>query len=171
MIDIAIMDMGVLVADFEVVRNMGHRFQGKNAQLHMDDLFMLLAIVLAVIIAGWLLTRVARHERKRRTNSPKALFQELCQAHQLDRQSRNLLIRLAKHQNLSHPASLFIDPRRFAPGQLPGLPPAQLRRLESLRAQLFAEEDAEASVPVEVTLRNAATGEATVVKPAATAAS
>jgi hypothetical protein len=167
MIDTAIFNSGVLLADFEVVRNMGHRFQGKNAQLHMDDLFMLLAIVVAVIVAGWLLSRVARRERKRRTNSPKTLFQELCQAHQLDRQSRNLLKRLAKHQALVHPASLFIDPRRFAPGQLPELPPAQLRRLEKLRVQLFAEEAVEAGAQAEVTVRDIATRDAAAMAPTA----
>jgi signal transduction histidine kinase len=160
----------VLLADFEVVRNMGHRFQGKNAQLHWDDLFMLLAIVLAVVVAGWLLSRVAQRERRRRTNSPRALFQELCQAHRLDRQSRKLLLRLAKHQELSHPASLFIDPRRFAPGQLPELSPSQLRRLENLRVQLFAEEAAEASAQVEGAVHGNADSDATIVSPAASAA-
>ena len=164
-------DSVVLLADFEVVRNMGNRFHGKNAQLHMDDLFMLLAIVSAVVLVGWLLSRFARHERRRRTNSPRTLFQELCQAHQLDRQSRKLLLRLAKHQELIHPASLFIDPRRFAPGQLPELQPSQLRRLESLRLQLFAEEAVEACAQAEAVVGNVAAGDAKTIQPAANAAS
>ncbi|HEX4149514.1 MAG TPA: hypothetical protein VHY20_11020 [Pirellulales bacterium] len=164
-------DSVVLLADFEVVRNMGHRFQGKNAQLHLDDLFMLLAIVLAVVVAGWFLSRVAQRERRRRTNSPRALFQELCQAHQLDRRSRKLLWRLAKHQELGHPASLFIDPRRFAPGQLPELPPGQLKRLESLRVKLFAEEAVEASAQVENTAQRVVAGDAALANQVAKAAS
>jgi hypothetical protein len=145
---------GVLLADFEVVRNMSHRFHGKNAQLHWNDLFMLLAIVLALAVAAWFLTRVTRRERHRRTNSPRGLFQELCQAHQLDRQSRNLLWQLAKHQELTHPACLFLDPGKFEPGQLPDLLPAQLQRLANLRAQLFAEEAAEAATTAEASAGN-----------------
>ncbi len=147
---------GMLLADFDVVRNMGHRFHGKNAELHWNDLFMLLAIVVAVAAAGCFLTRIARRERHRRTNSPRGLFQELCRAHQLDRQSRNLLLRLAKHQELSHPARLFVDPERFAPDRLPTLLPAQAQRLARLREQLFSEEAVE-----EPTLT--APGEATIV--------
>jgi hypothetical protein len=134
---------GMLLADFDVVRNMGHRFHGKNAELHWNDLFMLMAIVVAVTAAAWFLTRLARRERHRRTNSPRGLFQELCRAHQLDRQSRNLLWRLAKHQELSHPASLFVDPERFDPARLPALLPAQAQRLATLREQLFSEEAVE----------------------------
>jgi hypothetical protein len=138
-----VIDSVALLADFEVVRNMSHRFQGKNAQLHWNDLFMLLTIVVALVVTAWFLTRVAQRERRRRTNSPRLLFAELCRAHQLDRQSRKLLWRLAKHQELSHPASLFLDPRRFAPGQSPDFQPSQIQRLEKLREQLFAEEGEE----------------------------
>jgi hypothetical protein len=153
-------ECAVLLADFEVVRNMGHRFQGKNAQLHWNDLFMLLTIVLAVALAAWFLTRVARRERHRRTNSPRGLFLELCQAHQIDRQSRKLLWRLAKHQEPSHPACLFLDPRRFESGQLPELLPSQLQRLVKLREQLFAEEAVGAT----------STADAAEVRPAGAAA-
>ena len=149
-------DGALLLADFEVVRNMGHRFHGKNAQLHWNDLFMLLAIVLALAAAAWFLTRVARRERRRRTNSPRGLFQELCQAHQLDRQSRNLLWQLAKHQELSHPARVFLDPERFEPGQLPELLPTQVQRLANLRQQLFVEEALE---PTTADAGSADTGE------------
>jgi hypothetical protein len=164
------MDSVVLLADFEVVRNMGHRFQGKNAQLHLNDLFMFLAIVLAVAVAAWFLTRVARRERHRRTNSPRGLFLELCQAHELDRQSRKLLWRLATHGELSHPACLFLDPRRLDPGQLPDLLPSQLQRLANLREQLFSEGPEEVKSPAATATGTAAIGTAGEVKSAGAAA-
>jgi len=138
---------------------MSHRFHGKNAELHWNDLFMLLAIVVALAAAAWCLTRVARRERHRRTNSPRGLFQELCRGHQLDRQSRNLLGWLVKHHDLSQPASLFLDPTRFDPSQLPALLPAQAERLAKLREQLFSEEVVEPTVAAEATTAKAMTAE------------
>lgn len=102
------------LADFDVVRNMGNRFHGKQAQLDTRDLFMLLGILTAVCMIAWLLHRFAeRQEKRRRYNSPNGLFRELCKAHALTRRERRMLRRLAKPLKLDQPARIFLERQRF----------------------------------------------------------
>lgn len=141
----------IVLADFDVVRNMGHRFHGKEAQLGMDDLFMGLAILLAVVALAWILSRFAsRQDLHVRSNSPRALFRELCAAHQLERQDRGLLKRLARHHQLAHPAMLFLEAARFEPTALSARLASQASRLEKLRERLFVGAPAPAEEPADL---------------------
>ena len=138
----------ILLGDFDVVRNMGHRFHGKEAQLGMDDLFIGLAILLAVITLAWILSRFARRQDIHvRSNSPRALFRELCAAHNLERQDRGLLKRLAKHHQLAHPAMLFLEAARFEPAAIPAGMASQTARVEKLRERLFVDTPETAGEP------------------------
>ena len=103
-----------LAAGIDAVRNMGHRFQADEAQLGQRDLFTLLGIVAAVVVTILVLKRLTpRDEQRRASNSPRALFRELCRVHNLDRQSRGLLKRLAAFRGLASPAELFLHPEMF----------------------------------------------------------
>jgi hypothetical protein len=104
----------LLWADREKFRQMGEGFRGEHAKIEMSEVLIALACLTAVIIALWLLSvYLARRERFRRTYSPRGLFNDLCQAHGLDRTGRTALWRLAREQQLEHPARLFLEPERF----------------------------------------------------------
>ena len=74
--------------------------------------FVLLAM-LGVFAVFWLLMYLwnrYRREVARAASDPRALFYELCRAHHLSRQERNLLWNAAIHYRLEHPALVFALP-------------------------------------------------------------
>jgi hypothetical protein len=133
----------VLLADFGVVKNMGNRFHGKQAELGYADLFMGLAILAVMVAAAILLKRLtSNQERRRGYHNPRALLRELCRAHGLDRPSQRLLKRLAHEQHLAEPARLFVEAERFEPERLGRLSPSA-EQFRQLRERLFAEPQAD----------------------------
>ncbi len=95
-------------------RHMGEGFRGEHAQVETGEILIALVCLAGLIVALCLLSRyVARRERSKRTYSPRGLFNELCQAHGVDRAGRTALWRLSKEQQLEHPARLFLEPERF----------------------------------------------------------
>ena len=104
----------LLLADRDKFRHMGEGFRGEHAQVGTGEILIALACLCGLIAGLWALSRyVARREHSRRTNSPRGLFHELCQAHGLDRSGRSALWRLSRKQELEHPARLFLEPERF----------------------------------------------------------
>ena len=104
----------LLWADRERIRAMSENFRGEGARLDTDDVLIGLACLTGLALAGWALARyVAFRERARRVYSPRGLFDQLCQAHGLDRASCKALLRLAQQEQLEHPARLFLEPDRF----------------------------------------------------------
>src|SRR5438045_2512532 len=94
-----------LWADMELFRSLGSGFRGDRAKLTGGDFFAWLGIIVVSGLALALLSKlIARQERRRRFNNPRALFRDLCRAHQLDRTTRTLLRRLARHWKLPQPA-------------------------------------------------------------------
>jgi hypothetical protein len=103
-----------LWAQVNPVTSMGSHFRKGSENLTTQDLLILLAVVLAIGGSLWFLSR-AIYGRKRRTlNNPRALFRELCRAHQLDAATGRLLSELAQSKALAHPAVVFLDPKLFA---------------------------------------------------------
>ena len=104
----------LLWADRDKFHQMGDNFRGEHAQVDTNEILIALLCLSCVVIALWLLSQyVARRERSKRLYSPWRLFKELCQAHGLDRSHRQALKRLARQQQLEHPARLFLEPERF----------------------------------------------------------
>jgi hypothetical protein len=93
-----------------------------------------LVLVLAVIGIVLLTKRCVAESERRRTSSPRALFRELCRAHQLSWSDRQLLLKLAAWHALPDPALLFIEPARFQVAA--GLDDYR-ERLAQLQRQLF----------------------------------
>ncbi len=133
------------VADIEVFRSMGNRFNPRRVRLDSHDLLIWLAIAAGVALAIFVLsTLLSRQERIRRYSSPRGLFRALCRAHELARGERRLLKRLARHHQLSHPARLFLEIERFDPGVLGPELQAHAEQFAALRDRLFAEPPQEA---------------------------
>jgi len=125
-------------AGSNLAESWGSRFRGSHAQLDSDDILMVLLIVAGAALAIWLLSRVpAVQNRVRRFNNPRQLFKQLCRAHELDRPSRRLLRRLARHHGMKQPALLFLEPERFR-GRLDGKLVSERGNIQALRNRLFA---------------------------------
>ncbi len=56
---------------------------------------------------------VIRARTRKRHDEPQALFDELCHAHGLSRNERDLLAEVAEGRRLAQPAAIFIDPRHL----------------------------------------------------------
>jgi len=99
------------------LRSMGAGFRGSHARFGMDEAITGLAILAGVVVATLLLTHLlTREERLRRTNDPWSLFRSLCRAHRLQRVQVRLLHRVARAQQVDHPARLFLEPERYQIG-------------------------------------------------------
>lgn len=108
----------LLLADFEVVKNMSSRFHGKQAHLHTSDLLTLVGLILIVILAACFLKRLTRKNADRpKYHKPQGLFRELCQAHEIDRSGRSVLELIAEAQEVP-PSQLFVDPELLQPEKL-----------------------------------------------------
>ncbi|MBI3465305.1 MAG: hypothetical protein HY000_19945 [Planctomycetes bacterium] len=120
-------------------QHMGRNFKGEEAKLQLGDVLALAAILGAVISVAWLLTKfLARHDRRRRFNSPGALFISLCQVHELSAVERKLLMHHARQQGLAEPGRLFLEPSRFG-SQSGAVGDADAAQLASLGTRLFGE--------------------------------
>jgi hypothetical protein len=130
----------LLLADrSSIFRDMGSGFREKRETFDPTDLLWWIFVALLVIAAfGILATILARRDKRRLFNSPRALFNALCRAHGLDRASRALLKQLAVSQRLMPPARLFLEPDRFDPVSLPAELQPQREEYMALRKRLFA---------------------------------
>lgn len=129
----------IVFAQSDIFRNLGSGFRGRAAQFHASDLIAVIAVVVAIGVGLYFLSRwMQRNEQPQRTNNPRGLFRELCRAHELDRTTRRLLQQIARHQQLSHAARLFLEPERFEPANLSPDLRARQSEVAALRERLFA---------------------------------
>jgi hypothetical protein len=129
----------LLLADRNVFRDMGSGFRTKRATFQYSDLIAWIIVAALLIAALAFLARVVARREKQTFSSPRALFRELCKAHDLDLASRRLLRRLARAAAIRQPARLFLEPQRFEPTALSADLRAQWPAIEALRAKLFAQ--------------------------------
>lgn len=126
-----------LLADQSPLDQMSESFRGDKSPFGLVGFLLVLAALAAI---GWVSSWLGRHGVRgtgRGIRSPRLLFRELCNAHQLDRDSRRLLMRLARHCRLSQPAGVFIDPRCFDPDNWSIALSCHSAELLSLRERLF----------------------------------
>lgn len=133
-----------LLADVGLFRSMNQQFSGQNFRFGWTHLLVILLVIAAVTGGFWLLNRLARSDGQRVHHSPQGLFRELCRAHGLSLTNRRLLDQLARHQSLSDPARLFLEPERFEASQLGPLLEAHHARFAAIRDRIFANKDAPA---------------------------
>jgi hypothetical protein len=129
---------GLGLAQSDPFNNMGRSFRGDEAHLQTSEALITLVFLACLILLVWLLSRVrGRRERELRTNSPRGLFRELCQAHRLERRARWLLARLARHYRLQDPGALFLNPRIWHAAEDDAAFAEERQELAELRDRLF----------------------------------
>jgi hypothetical protein len=79
-----------------------------------------------------------RRDAARNGSDPRALFDELAEAHGLSTVERRLAQRLARHFRLAHPGAVFCTPELFDPRRS-DLPAIDRKQLEAVGRKLFAE--------------------------------
>lgn len=116
----------------------GRGFRGASSQRSWQDLIPYVT-VFTVVCVGWGVYNYLkrRNDMTERCSDPHKLFRELAQAHQLDGQSRRLLLALGRALNLSQPAQVFVTPAAFEPGGLPTALRGRAEELKRLRERLF----------------------------------
>jgi len=95
-----------------------------------------IACLLAVVI--WILRRRARRESKQIDN-PGLLYQELCRAHRLSWQQRNLLRQVAQERQLANHWELFVEPSHLVAVANSTENPKKKTGLQQLQTKLFGE--------------------------------
>lgn len=129
----------LLWADVNSFRSLGDRFNGRGDRFDSSHLLVGLMVLAAIGVGLYLLTWLRdRQERRRVYHSPRALFRDLCKAHQLDRSSRQLLKHLARCEQLDPPARLFLEPDHFEPPWRSAELAPDAEQLAALRDRLFA---------------------------------
>jgi len=127
----------ILLAQLNRFEGLSRGFKGRR--LDSGEIISGLLIVLAILLAVWLLSYVlSLRERRGAYASPLRLFLALCRAHRLPWSEQWLLWRVAKAQRLRDPARIFLEPQRLQPPNLDGWSAEQVDRLERLRERLFA---------------------------------
>lgn len=124
----------------EMWHRLGDRFSGEHAQLSWHDGLGIVAIVGAIVGLFWLLRWLnGLRQEGWLTFGQMGLFHELCTAHRLDRKSRRLILRVARHHDLP-PAALFLRPDLMCstPNEVGD---EEKSRLDQLTHQLFAGAD------------------------------
>jgi hypothetical protein len=95
------------------------------------------ALLAAVIVGVWIASRFFQVRERQRTHCPRALFRELCHAHGLSSNERNLLLRLASQQDAYNPAAVFLEPQNFDIDHLPPAAVGDAEAVKRLWQQLF----------------------------------
>ncbi len=133
------------LAEADAIVHMGRHFQ-RGAAWPAPQLVLLLVVIVLVAAGASALARYLSYRERASCESPKALFVELCRAHQLDRASRRLLWQFARSQQLAQPAQLFVEPDRFQLERLPAKWRKRPADLVALREKLFGMERTNDSV-------------------------
>ena len=146
----------VLFAQKSPLDNFAREFQGRQTRLNSGYLTTGLVIVLALVLAVWLLSQVLeRYAGRRPGDSSLMLFLSLCRAHRLRLPEWWLLWRLARVQQLKDPARLFLEPARLDPANLSPVLRLKTGELDAIRRRLFAGTSGDATASREPTLRSA----------------
>lgn len=131
-----IFGQGVLAQGHYV--HMGRRFRHGSQGMDATEFTMFVAILVAVgILAIWL-SRFLNRKQQPGYTSTRALFGDLCRAHQLKWSSRRLLNRLAAAHEVA-PCQLFLEPKRFEPEHLTDGLERYKRDFASLKESLFGD--------------------------------
>ena len=130
----------LLAAEQDRMQDLFRAFRAAQAREGIGQIFYGLLVCTAVAAAVLFLVQLIR-SRRRQTGraSPWGLFTELCRAHKLNWRQRWLLWRLARIEQLSHPARLFLEPEWYATAGLPRELRHNAAQLNAIRARLFAD--------------------------------
>ena len=119
------------------ISELGQQFRQGGAGLDTTYLIVLIVALVATILVIGVFAHFLGLREAIGLNRPRALFSELCKAHELDRTSRRLLRSLASWHRLAAPARLFVEPERFDAASLGQPLRVRQAELERLRDRLF----------------------------------
>ena len=130
----------LLFGQIDKWEQMGRDFRHDHTKLDPSLIVVSIVTLLVVIVFLWALSRLLnRQEGRRLFNSPKQLFRSLCRAHELSRAQCRLLLQIARSQNVSQPASLFLEPERLDTAARQPQFKSQQEAFRHLRARLFSD--------------------------------
>ena len=117
--------------------DMAEHFQDRGAGVSATEVVVFCALVVLLCIVLWRVARMVAMRDGRSYFSTKRLFKQLCQQHDLDWPSCQLLRRLARARRLENPAQLFLEPDWFDAVEIP-VPLRPFRpQLEQIKQRLF----------------------------------
>lgn len=129
----------VLFADQQAARNVIRAMHNRQAGIDTHGLTTALLVFCLFFVSVWAVARVfIKPEGASNLSSPKALFRELCRAHQLSRREWWLLTRLAGHHQLANPSRLFLEPQWLDPAVCGETWKGHSPHLRELQLRLFA---------------------------------
>ena len=119
-------------------QGMGGRFSRRKQRLRSHAVFSFYLRLGGHRRRLFLLDRwIRRYNRLKMYNSPTELFRQLCRTHELARHESHQLKQLATHWQLSHPATLFVEPDYFRPDKLPADWFERTSQIEQIHRKLF----------------------------------
>ena len=129
----------LLLAQTNRFADMGRSFRPGGNNVDMGQFFFVSFILAVVTVGLWIFSVYYNAKNRKGYNNPKALFRELCKAHQIDFRSRLLLFQLSHWHQLSQPGRIFLEPEQFDPNNLsPALRQHQAHLL-ALRDRIFGQ--------------------------------
>ena len=138
-------DRCLLLAGEAQYVHMGRRFRRRGGGIDWTELLLPIAVIACVVGIAWLVSRYFKLRAERNADSPQALFAELCQAHELDWPTQQLLRALANAHRLPSPAQLFLEPDRFDVERLGRAFDSRQAQIAALRSRLFAKSGGDAA--------------------------
>ncbi|MGA2798715.1 MAG: hypothetical protein ABSE63_14130 [Thermoguttaceae bacterium] len=148
------------LAEQDRMQDLFRAFRATQAREGMGEVVYGLMILAGIVVVMFILSVAINHRRQREGyTSPLGLFLNLCRAHRLKWRERWLLWRLARIEQFSDPARLFLEPEWFASSSLPVELRQHAAKLKNIRDRLFAdmreslkasdEEQSDAAGPIE----------------------
>jgi hypothetical protein len=129
----------ILFAQQNPLNNFAREFQGRETRLNSGYLAAGLLVVLGMCLAVWLLGQLLeRYGGRRPVDNARTLFLALCRAHRLRWSEAWLLWRVARDQQLTDPARLFLEPNRLDPAKVDPVLRRRSAELEAISQRLFA---------------------------------
>ena len=129
----------LLLAERARWQRLGDGFGGKASAFNAVDLIYAAVILIGFTLGLIILVKMAaRGDNPQAVHRPRSLFRELCRAHGFSFSQRRLLWKLARDQNLAHPARMFLEPARWSKSRMPEKLTARYDELLALRDRVFA---------------------------------
>jgi hypothetical protein len=127
-------------ADQDRMQDLFRAFRATQAREGTNEIVYGLLILASIVAVMLFLSQVIMSRRRREGHArPWGLFLNLCRAHKLKWKERWLMWRLARLEQLSEPARLFLEPEWYASYSLPGELRQRAGQLLSIRNRLFAD--------------------------------
>jgi len=122
------------------IENMSTHFRSGSERAGILPVVILVLILAAAGVGIWLLSRYVNRKYQGGYANPRALFNALCTAHNLDYNGRRVLKRLAKFHGFAQPARIFLEPGRFESKNVAAAMNEDPEIIENLRDHIFGRE-------------------------------